>query len=47
MMVLTEGDVERITFGCGNFGGIGSSPKLRGKGDNEEHFASMGFEPHL
>src|SRR5205809_7564889 len=29
-------DVERIWFGCGNFGGIGSSPKLRGAGDSEE-----------
>ncbi len=26
---------ERIIFGCGNFGGLGSSPALRGQGDNE------------
>ncbi|HKC04083.1 MAG TPA: aldo/keto reductase [Sphingomicrobium sp.] len=34
--MLTEGDVDRIVFGCGNFGGIGSSPDLRGAGDSEE-----------
>ena len=28
-------DLERIVFGCGNFGGIGSSPKLRSAGDSE------------
>jgi aryl-alcohol dehydrogenase-like predicted oxidoreductase len=35
-MVLSRGDVERTTFGCGNFGGIGSSPKLRNAGDDEQ-----------
>ncbi|MEA3032327.1 MAG: 1-deoxyxylulose-5-phosphate synthase [Sphingomonadales bacterium] len=34
--MLTEGDVGRIVFGCGNFGGIGSAPHLRGAGDSEE-----------
>jgi aryl-alcohol dehydrogenase-like predicted oxidoreductase len=34
--VLTERDVGRIVFGCGNFGGIGSAPDLRGAGDSEE-----------
>jgi aryl-alcohol dehydrogenase-like predicted oxidoreductase len=34
--VLTERDVDRIVFGCGNFGGIGSSPHLRHAGDSEE-----------
>jgi aryl-alcohol dehydrogenase-like predicted oxidoreductase len=34
--VLTERDVDRIWFGCGNFGGIGSSPSLRAAGDSEE-----------
>jgi aryl-alcohol dehydrogenase-like predicted oxidoreductase len=29
-------DLDRIWFGCGNFGGIGSSPSLRGAGDSEE-----------
>jgi aryl-alcohol dehydrogenase-like predicted oxidoreductase len=33
--MLTE-FVNRIWFGCGNFGGIGSSPHLRSAGDNEE-----------
>jgi len=34
--MLRQGDVERIVFGCGNFGGIGSSPALRSAGDSEE-----------
>ena len=34
--MLTECDLGRIVFGCGNFGGIGSSPSLRGAGDSEE-----------
>src|SRR5947209_16754194 len=34
--MLTQRDVDRIVFGCGNFGGIGSSPSLRGAGDSEE-----------
>ena len=34
--MLTERDIGRIWFGCGNFGGIGSSPKLRSAGDSEE-----------
>jgi len=29
-------DIDRIIFGCGNFGGVGSLPELFGKGDNEE-----------
>jgi len=29
-------DLTRIWFGCGNFGGIGSSPSLRHAGDSEE-----------
>ena len=33
--MLTKSDVDRIVFGCGNFGGIGSSPVLRGAGDSE------------
>jgi len=33
--LLSEGDIGRIWFGCGNFGGIGSSPKLRSAGDSE------------
>jgi len=34
--VLTEPDLDRIIFGCGNFGGIGSSPRLRSAGDSEK-----------
>jgi aryl-alcohol dehydrogenase-like predicted oxidoreductase len=33
--LLTERDLGRIVFGCGNFGGIGSSPTLREAGDGE------------
>lgn len=34
--MLTQRDIGRIWFGCGNFGGIGSSPRLRSVGDDEE-----------
>jgi aryl-alcohol dehydrogenase-like predicted oxidoreductase len=34
--VLSQSDIGRIWFGCGNLGGIGSSPKLRSAGDTEE-----------
>lgn len=34
--MLAPRDINRIWFGCGNFGGIGSSPSLRGAGDSEE-----------
>jgi aryl-alcohol dehydrogenase-like predicted oxidoreductase len=34
--MLTKPDLDRIWFGCGNFGGIGSSPDLRSAGDSEE-----------
>jgi aryl-alcohol dehydrogenase-like predicted oxidoreductase len=34
--LLTERDIDRIVFGCGNFGGIGSAPHLRSAGDSEE-----------
>ena len=33
--MLTQADRERIWFGCGNFGGMGSAPHLRGAGDSE------------
>ena len=39
--MLTEGELERIWFGCGNFGGIGSSPKLRAAGDSEEQALAL------
>ena len=34
--MLSRDDIDRIIFGCGNFGGIGSSPRLRSAGDSEE-----------
>jgi aryl-alcohol dehydrogenase-like predicted oxidoreductase len=34
--MLAQRDIERIWFGCGNFGGMGSSPRLRHAGDSEE-----------
>src|SRR5437763_10343318 len=34
--MLSQGDIVRIIFGCGNFGGIGSSPHLRSAGDSDE-----------
>ena len=34
--MLTDRDLDRIWFGCGNFGGIGSSPRLRSAGDSEQ-----------
>lgn len=34
--MLNPHDIDRIWFGCGNFGGIGSAPHLRNAGDGEE-----------
>src|SRR5438045_9262163 len=34
--MLKSADIDRIVFGCGNFGGIGSAPHLRSAGDSEE-----------
>jgi aryl-alcohol dehydrogenase-like predicted oxidoreductase len=42
--LLSERDIARVVFGCGNFGGIGSSPKLRGAGDSEEQ--ALGLLDH-
>jgi len=39
--LLTERDLDRIVFGCGNFGGIGSSPGLRSAGDGEEQALAL------
>ena len=33
-MTFEAGELNRIIFGCGNFGGLGSSPALRDKGDD-------------
>jgi aryl-alcohol dehydrogenase-like predicted oxidoreductase len=34
-------DLDRIIFGCGNFGGIGSSPSLRRAGNSEEQALAL------
>ncbi len=34
--MIRPAERERIIFGCGNFGGLGSSPALRGLGDSQE-----------
>jgi aryl-alcohol dehydrogenase-like predicted oxidoreductase len=34
--MLSQRDIDRIVFGCGNFGGIGSAPHLRSAGDGED-----------
>src|SRR5438270_13899134 len=34
--LLMPDDIDRIWFGCGNFGGIGSAPHLRSAGDSED-----------
>jgi aryl-alcohol dehydrogenase-like predicted oxidoreductase len=39
--MLSQRDIDRIVFGCGNFGGIGSSPNLRGAGDSEEQALAL------
>jgi aryl-alcohol dehydrogenase-like predicted oxidoreductase len=39
--MLNHKDIGRIFFGCGNFGGIGSSPALRGAGDSEEQAVGL------
>lgn len=34
--MIRETDLDRIILGCGNFGGIGSIPELRGRGENQQ-----------
>jgi aryl-alcohol dehydrogenase-like predicted oxidoreductase len=34
--MIAAAELGRIVFGCGNFGGLGSSPALRDKGDGRE-----------
>ena len=34
--VIKNEELGRIIFGCGNFGGLGSSPALRDKGDSRD-----------
>jgi aryl-alcohol dehydrogenase-like predicted oxidoreductase len=39
--MLSPRDIGRIWFGCGNFGGIGSAPHLRGAGDSESQALAL------
>jgi aryl-alcohol dehydrogenase-like predicted oxidoreductase len=39
--VIRGGELGRVVFGCGNFGGLGSSPALRGKGDDRERALAL------
>jgi len=39
--VIRADERGRIVFGCGNFGGLGSSPALRGKGDDRERALAL------
>ncbi|HEX5257736.1 MAG TPA: aldo/keto reductase [Sphingomicrobium sp.] len=39
--MLSQDDLARMWFGCGNFGGIGSSPSLRSAGDSEEQALAL------
>jgi aryl-alcohol dehydrogenase-like predicted oxidoreductase len=39
--MITPADLHRIVFGCGNFGGIGSSPALKDKGDPREQALAL------
>lgn len=34
--MIPEKDLHRIILGCGNFGGLGSLPELRGRGENQQ-----------
>jgi aryl-alcohol dehydrogenase-like predicted oxidoreductase len=42
--VIANSELGRVVFGCGNFGGLGSSPALRDKGDDHER--AMGLLDH-
>jgi aryl-alcohol dehydrogenase-like predicted oxidoreductase len=42
--MITADERRRIVFGCGNFGGLGSSPDLRDKGDGRER--ALGLLDH-
>jgi aryl-alcohol dehydrogenase-like predicted oxidoreductase len=46
--VIAADELGRVVFGCGNFGGLGSSPALRGKGDDRERaFALLDHAKNL
>jgi aryl-alcohol dehydrogenase-like predicted oxidoreductase len=40
-VVIAADELDRIFFGCGNFGGLGSSPDLRDKGDGREQALAL------
>jgi aryl-alcohol dehydrogenase-like predicted oxidoreductase len=40
-VIIGAGERARIVFGCGNFGGLGSSPALKGKGDDRAQALAM------
>ena len=39
--MIAASEKSRIVFGCGNFGGLGSSPDLRDKGDGRERALAL------
>ena len=39
--MIKADELRRIFFGCGNFGGLGSSPTLRDKGDDRERALAL------
>ncbi|MEJ0064279.1 MAG: aldo/keto reductase [Caulobacteraceae bacterium] len=39
--MIAASELDRIVFGCGNFGGLGSSPALRDKGDDRERALAL------
>jgi len=39
--MIRADELGRIVFGCGNFGGLGSSPSLRDKGDGRERALAL------
>jgi aryl-alcohol dehydrogenase-like predicted oxidoreductase len=39
--VIRARELSRVVFGCGNFGGLGSSPTLRDKGDGRERAIAL------
>jgi aryl-alcohol dehydrogenase-like predicted oxidoreductase len=39
--MIAAKELDRIVFGCGNFGGLGSSPDLRDKGDGRERALAL------
>ena len=39
--MIAGSELGRVVFGCGNFGGLGSSPSLRDKGDGRERALAL------